>query len=152
MLEIKDLKSTETRVALQRTADEIKNCMCCTDAKEVAVKSRTQGTSWVDDDGNFWFLCRKYDWQNPLIASGNHIELIYSEPGQAHLLTVYGTGTLANSREKLEQRWQVLDRDWFPLGISDPDIVLIKVSPKEAYYKDGRFGHMVALMNPGRAA
>jgi len=43
--------------------------------------------------------------------------------------------------------WSSILKAWFPLGLDDPDMTLIKVSPNEVNYWDGSSNKMVVLFN-----
>jgi len=151
MMQIKNIAELQQKAHMKTLVADIKLCMCCVKDQEYP-KVRAVGVSQMDDEGNIWFLCNKqHHTANPL-HTGSKVELIYSEPGQSHLLTVYGTSIITRSRQKVHDLWTSRADEWFELGIDDPNISLVKIIPSEAYYWDTQMEHMVALVHMAKAA
>ena len=47
----------------------------------------------------------------------------------------------------MKELWSSILKAWFPLGLNDPDIILIKVTPNEVNYWDSSSSTMVVLFN-----
>jgi len=149
----KELNTEEVKEQIKSVLRDIEICVCCLDEKEFPVKLHPVGISKMDEEANFWFIYNKGKYVNLEITNGNHLELIYSEPGQAHLLTVYGIATVINDRRKLEEVWSGIGNELFEQGINDPNIILLKITPTEAYYyRDSNFGHFISPVNRAKAA
>jgi len=149
----RDLNTDEAKTQMKGVINEIEICICCLDEREFPLKVHPLGISKMDDEANFWFIYNKGKYANLQIGNGNHLELIYSEPGQAHLLTVYGIAAVVDDRHKLEEVWTGIGNELFEQGINDPNIVLLKIAPTEAYYNGGaNFGHFVIHGNRSKAA
>ena len=51
-------------------------------------------------------------------------------------LSVSGAAELVDDKEKMQALWSPWIRPWFPKGLDDPDLALLKVSIMEAEYWD----------------
>ena len=60
---------------------------------------------------------------------------------------IHGSATLVKDKTKMKELWSSLLKAWFPLGLEDPDMILIKVTPHEVNYWDGSSSKMVVLFN-----
>jgi pyridoxamine 5'-phosphate oxidase like protein len=49
-------------------------------------------------------------------------------------------------RQKIEELWNPIYKAWFPKGLEDPDLALLKVEVQEAEYWDTPSGKMVQLI------
>jgi general stress protein 26 len=62
--------------------------------------------------------------------------LFFSHPGKNSYLIVNGTAEISLDRERIKDLWSPEAKIWFEKGKDDPDISLIKVTTKSAYYWD----------------
>lgn len=150
-MEIKNISTPEEQAHIHNIIEEVKICMCCIKEQKKATKVRPVGTSRMNDDGSIWFLCNKEHYEDNPIKTGSLVELIYSEPGQSHLLTVYGASVVERNHKMVRLLWGPQVNEWFT-GKDDPNILLIKIIPAEAYYWDTTLEHMVALVRLAAAA
>jgi general stress protein 26 len=58
-----------------------------------------------------------------------------------------GIATLVNDKTKMKELWSSILKAWFALGLEDPDMTLIKVTPKEVNYWESSSSKMVVLFN-----
>ena len=65
------------------------------------------------------------------------VYLLYSHPGQNTYLHVKGECTVINDKEKIKELWSPVVKAWFPKGVEDPALALLKVETSEASYWDG---------------
>ena len=74
------------------------------------------------------------------------IHLVYAHPGKDSYLDLWGSGTVVNDREKIKALWNPIVKAWFPGGVDDPDLCLLKVQPETAYYWDSETAKMVEFI------
>ena len=60
---------------------------------------------------------------------------------------INGTVSLVNDKNKMKELWNGTMKAWFPKGLDDPDILLIKVSPVHVNYWDSASSKMIVLFN-----
>ncbi|WP_231510307.1 pyridoxamine 5'-phosphate oxidase family protein [Fischerella sp. PCC 9605] len=70
------------------------------------------------------------------INRNHHVNVSYAAPDKQRYVSLCGTAELVRDRQKLEELWQPQLKAWFPKGIDEPDIALLKVSVEKAEYWD----------------
>jgi len=60
---------------------------------------------------------------------------------------INGTADLVNDKARMKELWSAVMKAWFPLGLDDPDMTLIKVTPEEVNYWDSNSSKMIVLFN-----
>ena len=51
-------------------------------------------------------------------------------------VSVYGSASLVNDREKIRELWDAMVKAWFPQGVEDPDLALIRLDVERGEYWD----------------
>lgn len=144
MENIQDLDHNEAMLKLKELVNDIDTCMLATDLGEVPLKVRPMHTMETDSEGNIWFFTSKDSTQYEDIENDARVQLIYSHPGKTEFLSVYGTATISNDRSRIEELWTPIAKTWFE-GKNDPNLVLLCVSPEDAYYWDTKNNKLVSL-------
>jgi general stress protein 26 len=129
---------------LKQLAKEIDFCLFCTHLKtDDGSKSRPMSTQEVDDEGNIWFFSGIDSEKNRDIGEDNTVQLMYSHPPKSSFMIVNGEAEIVHDRAKIEELWSPLVKTWFKGGKDDPNLSLIKVNTKSAYYWDTEGNSMV---------
>jgi general stress protein 26 len=126
--------------------------MLTTSTADGTLHSRPMVTQDVDPQGSLWFLTRKDSSKISEVQSERHVNVSFAEPKDSRFVSVSGTVELVEDRKKIEQVWNPMYKAWFPRGLEDPEIVLIKVLVSEAEYWDTPNGKMVQLAGFVKAA
>ena len=71
------------------------------------------------------------------------VHLVYAHPGKSTYLDVWGRATIVTNRQQIVDKWSPIVKAWFPDGITDPNLILLKVQPYEVYYWEAESGKMV---------
>ena len=66
----------------------------------------------------------------------NHVNVAYADPEDQTYVSVSGTARLVKDKAKLKELWSPIYKTWFPQGLRDPDVTLLKVDVTEAEYWD----------------
>jgi general stress protein 26 len=130
-------KKLQDQEAIQKFRDlaEIVNvCMFTTVDNELNIMSRPMWTAEIDDDGNAWFFTNEFSEKIQEVSKDNLVNLIYSHPGKNIYLNVKGTCSVIIDSKKMEELWKPSMKTWFPDGLEDPKICLVKVVTENAYY------------------
>ena len=72
--------------------------------------------------------------------------------GDSEFLSVFGTATIVLDMAKKRELWTPLAKAWFPNGVEDPDLTVLKVKPMQSYYWDTKNGKMVTLLKMAASA
>lgn len=129
---------------LKELVEEIKVCL---------FNTATQMEDWgairpmtaleIDDKGNIWFLSDINSDKNEAILKNNKVQLYFSHPGQNSYLIVNGEAEIITNQNKINDLWSPVGSIWFKEGKTDPNISVIKVHTKNAYYWDVEGNKMV---------
>jgi len=146
MSDIKNLINAEAIEKLKELAEKIKVCMFCTNLAGAPFSVRPMGLSEVDANGKLWFLSACSSSKNQEIKQDEKVQLIFSDPSNAHFLNVFGEADIFDDEKSIEQAWTPLAKAWFPGGKEDLNVTAIKVHPLDAYYWDTKNGKMISLL------
>lgn len=145
MENIEHLDHNEAMIKLKELIDDIEVCMLATRPGDVPLSVRPMHTLQTDKDGNIWFFTTRNSSQYRDISEDERVQLIYSHPGKTEFLSVYGTATLSEDKVKTEELWTPVAKTWFS-GKDDPNLVLLKVVPDDAYYWDTKHNKLISLL------
>lgn len=95
------------------------------------------------EDGTLWFFTRAHATKAHELAGHRQVNLAYADPGDQTYVSVSGTALLVNDRERIKALWREPMATWFPKGVDDPEIALIKVTVHSAEYWDAPSSLMV---------
>lgn len=137
---------------LKEMATDIQFCMFCTIGYTGTISSRPMTTNEVDEDGNIWFFTNKLSEVSIEADQKNNVCLAYACPSTNDYLSVTGTASIVLDKTKIRELWKPGNKVWFPLGVDDPELALIKVSPVNAEYWDSSANKMVILFSMVKAA
>lgn len=133
-------------------ASEAKICMMITLEKDATHPSgRPMAMNEIEEDGSIWFFTRESYHLTDEIEEDKNISLaIISEPQDTYLM-INGKARLSDDRHKMEELWKPMLKAWFPDGLDDPDMKLIKVTPTEVNYWDTKTNKMVQLLDMAKS-
>ena len=87
-------------------------------------------------DGSLWFITDKRSRKVKAIESGAKTTLLFQNDKQGAYLHLTGRASVVDDRAKLEELYTTLQRTWFPKGLDDPDITLVRFDADEGNYWD----------------
>ena len=88
------------------------------------------------NDGALWFFTENDAQKVQEIQANNRVGLGYSDPGSATYVTIAGTASVSDDKQKIKDLWREDFRGFFPKGSDDPTIGLIKVTIESGEYWD----------------
>lgn len=127
---------------LQRIADlvdEIRFAMLTTEEDSGALRSRPMATLQmeVNEDRNggcLWFFTALLSPKVEEVQQHHQVNLSYARIDKQDYLSVSGIGEFVRDEEKMRSLWSPWLKPWFPDGLNDPNLVLLKVTITEAEY------------------
>ena len=87
-------------------------------------------------DGTLWFFTSDNSPKTDQVKRDQHVNLAYCDPAHHRFASLQGTATLVRDREKFEELWTPTQMAWFPGGLADPHLALLRVDVKSAQYWD----------------
>jgi general stress protein 26 len=142
-----DWSQTESLKYLQDKIKEVRTAMLTTYNPDKGFSSRPMGTADVDDEGNIWFFTNEYSSKVSDISVENTISLTYSDPKNHTYLSIVAEASLVDDKAKMKELWNPFIQAFFPKGLDDPKLTLIKLKPSDAEYWDSSSSSMVVLFN-----
>lgn len=119
--------------------------MLCT-LHEDHVHCRPMITSDIDDEGNIWFFTNEYSSKVIEVENNQRVTLCYTDHDDSTYVSVNGIASLVHDPAKMEELFDSMVKAFFPEGLNDPKLALLKVSPKHAEYWDSNSSSMVRFM------
>jgi general stress protein 26 len=113
---------------------EIKFGMLTTEEIDGTLRSRPMATMQMEANGALWFFTAL---DSPKLAEAEQhrqVNISYARPDKQDYLSVSGTVSIVRDRAKMESLWSPWIKPWFPEGLDDPNLVLLKVNIRDAEY------------------
>lgn len=143
--------SKENIDKLKELVKDVRTAMLCT-RHEDHIHSRPMGTADIDDEGNIWFFTNEFSGKANQIEQEPKVCLAYSHPGKSTYVSILGDAEIVEDKAKMKELWNPLIKAWFPEGLDDPKLALLKVNPYEAEYWDASSSKMVNFFKIAVAA
>ena len=96
-------------------------------------------------DGMLWFLTSRTAAKAADVRDRRQVNVSYTSTERECYVSVSGVATLVDDREKARSLWSASYAPWFPKGLDDPDLTLIRVEAEEAAYWDPATRRMVII-------
>lgn len=109
------------------------------------LRARPMATQEAKFDGVLWFMTSSATHKVAEIRSDNRVNISYSNPDDNTYVSVSGQGKIVTDRQKIEELWNPIYKAWFPKGLDDPTICLLKVDVEQAEYWDSSSSSLVQL-------
>jgi general stress protein 26 len=109
------------------------------------LRCRPMSTQAAEFDGEVWFFTRDNSHKIDEIERDNRVCLGYSKPDDSTYVSVSGRAEMTKERGKMKELWNPLLKAWFPEGLEDPHICLMKVTVEQAEYWESPSGKIVQL-------
>ncbi len=137
---------------LKDKIEDVRVAMLVTVNAKHEIHSRPMGTAHVDEDGNIWFFTNEYSSKVDEISHENKVVVTYANSNNSTYLCIKGTAELVDDRAKMEEYWNPIIKAFFPAGIDDPKLTLMKIDTEEAEYWDSNSSKMVVAFQMLKAA
>ena len=135
---------------LKELVDEVRIAMLCT-SQDDQLRSRPMSTAQFDDEGNIWFFTNEHSGKADEVSESHQICLAYSSPSKNSYISISGSARIVNDWAKMKELYNPAIKAWFPEGLDDPNLALLKVTPSEAEYWDSSSSKMVTLFQMAKA-
>lgn len=139
------MKNEKNIEILKTKIEEVRICLFTTLSQKDEFSSRPMATAKVEEDGSIWFFTNEYSLKSKEISKENEVTLGYSNPSDNTYITVNGKAELVDDRVRKEAYFSAPVKAWFPDGVDDPRLILIKVTPAAAEYWDGSSSKVVVV-------
>jgi general stress protein 26 len=130
---------------------DIKMAMLTTEAEDGVLRSRPMATQNSPCDGTLWFFTSARSGKVGELEWNPEVNLSYAEPSDNKYVSLSGNGEIVRDRARMAELWSDIYEPWFPQGLNDPDVCLLKVEVSAAEYWEAKSGKMVRLCGYSKA-
>jgi general stress protein 26 len=116
--------------------EDIDFAMLTTAEADGTLRSRPMSTQQVEFDGDLWFFTRASAPKVDEVRRDERVNVSYAKPEAQRYVSISGTAQIVRDRKKIEELWNPVLKAWFPKGLEDPDLALLKVNVEQAEYWD----------------
>jgi general stress protein 26 len=134
--ENKEMSEAEGRKKVFELIKEIRVSMMATFSPDGFIHARPMVARQQEGSGDLWFYTSRSSHTVEEIRADPRVLLTYAEPDDQNYVSITGRGTVVDDRAKARELWSEHMRTWFPKGVDDPDLILIRVDPERAQYWD----------------
>lgn len=121
---------------LRKLIKDVEMAMLTTVASEDFLRSRPMMTQETADDGVLWFFTNDHHAKAKELAEDPRVNVSYSNKDSQQYVSVSGLGEVVHDEEKKKKLWKPIYKAWFPDGVDDPHLALLKVYIEKAEYWD----------------
>ncbi len=136
---------------IQEIIDSIEVGMLTTMQDDGDHRSRPMQTQKLDANGCLWFLTSRSSHKTEELQKHPNVNVSYADAKAQSYVSVVGTASLVDDPAVKEDLWSPIAKAWFPKGLEDPDLTVLKVQIKEAEYWDSSSSKMVQAYHIAKA-
>ncbi len=114
--------------------------MLTTVTSQGKLHSRPMATQQVEFEGTLWFFTSDNSAKVYELYENRDINVTYADPDSNRFVAAYGTGEVVKDKAKIQELWKPSYKAWFPEGVDDPHLSLIKFDVEGAEYWEGPTG------------
>ncbi len=129
----------------------IEFAMLTTAEDDGSLRSRPMATQKVEFDGDLYFFTKAGAPKVDEVERDRHVCVSYAAPEDQCYVSMSGTALLTRDRQKMEELWSPVLKAWFPGGLDDPELALLKVSVTHAEFWEGPSSTVVYLVGLAKA-
>jgi len=132
------MEKSETLTKLANLIQGIPIAMMTTVDAEGYIHSRPMANQEGDlkntFDGTLWFLTGGDSGKVHELKINHQVNLVYSEPKSNSYISISGECQTIDNRTKARELWNPIYKAWFPKGMEDPNLKVLKVTVHKAEY------------------
>lgn len=114
----------------------IRIAMMTTVCKDGSLTSRPMATLEPPIDGRLWFFTKADSAKVGEVEEEGQVNVSYVNVRDSIYVSLSGQATLVQDRQQIEKLWTDDLKAWFPEGLNDPELVLLRVDiEKWAYWE-----------------
>lgn len=137
----------ENLAKLRELVEDIKvACLVTIDSND-ALHARPMATQALDSDAELWFFTNDYSAKVDNVRLHPQVCVSYAAPDKNRYVSISGTAELVRDADKIRELWTPMLKAWFPQGVEDPDLALIRIDIVSAQYWDATSNKLVQLFS-----
>jgi len=114
----------------------IRFAMLTTVEEDGSLHSRPMAVQDVEFDGDLWFFTLAH---SPKVDEADHhhqVNVAFSDSDKSKYISASGMARLVRDKSKIEEFWKPIYKTFFPKGLEDPELALLKIEVEKAEYWD----------------
>ena len=124
-------------VELHDKIKHIKIAMLTIQDEKGYYRSRPMITMKTECEGNVWFFTNLDSEKVEEIKKNPNVNLSYADQEGEIYVSIAGRAEVVNDNQKMEEFWKPVLEEWFPGGLKNNDLALLKIEMEQAEYWDG---------------
>lgn len=144
----------EARRRLWELIKDIRFAMFTTRREDGHLHARPMTTqnSQLDENSSLWFFMSRSGAPVADLQDDSEVNVSYADPGADRYVSVSGHAAVVEDASRKRQLWSRMAEAWFPGGVEDPDLALVRVHIAHAEYWDVKASKLVQLFRMAKAA
>lgn len=139
------LTQTESLAKLRELIEDIEIASLVTMESDGTLRSRPMATQKLSREPELWFFTNDYAAMVDNVMVHPQVCVSYAAPDKSRYVSVSGTAELVQDPARIRELWTPLLKAWFPKGVDDPDLALLRVDIVSAQYWDAPGSKLVQL-------
>ncbi len=148
--------TNESRRLVEALTD-VEVVLLTTLADEGRLVSRPMALQEIDADGTMWFFIGRSSAVADELQRNPQVSVAYADERKRYYVSVSGKARMVQDPTRVQELWREEFMTWFPLGITDPDLGLLRIEAQTAeWWQDGGHLHIAIhrwqrdpVINPG---
>lgn len=141
----------ENEADFQKLREMIKDidfCMLTTVDENNDLHSRPMSlNSEVDQAGNLWFFTYGNSHKVSEVQRRPNCNASFADPDDHRYVSISGTAQLVRDKAKIQELWKPELKAWFPKGVDEPDIALLRLAVEKAEFWDSPGGTVAQVIS-----
>jgi general stress protein 26 len=102
-------------------------------------------TQQVEFDGDLWFFTAEHSAKSSEVEHEHQVNVAYASAENNRYVSVSGTARLVHDKAKAKELWNPIVKAYFPKGLEDPELALLRVQVDHAEYWDAPGSKVVQM-------
>jgi general stress protein 26 len=136
---------------LEKLIQGIKVAMLTTVDESGRIHSRPMATQQIEFNGDLWFFSTQNSHKIAELKRESKVQISYVDEDSHRYVSISGAAQVVKDPDKAKELWSPLYKAWFPEGLNDPNLVLLKVTVDQAEYWDSPSSAVVHLIGLTKA-
>jgi general stress protein 26 len=136
---------------IQDIVDKVEVGMLTTMEADGEHRSRPMQTQKFDAEGSLWFFTSRSSHKTDELSANPNVNVCYADKSSQSYVSIVGIASLVDDPAVKKELWSPMAKAWFPKGLEDPDLAVIKVKVKEAEYWDSTSSKMIQAFHIAKA-
>jgi general stress protein 26 len=124
---------------------DIRFAMLTTVCGDGSLRSRPMATQRERFNGTLWFFTDDHSAKVFEIERDKHVNVSYADPDKNNYVSISGRAKLVKDKVIAKELWNPFYKAWFPKGLDDPRLALLRVAVERAEYWDSPNSKLVQL-------